>query len=271
MTLNNALPGSCYQRNTSTNQDTIQRSQAVPVGPAKKAATFGVLSVCANRRVPSRVSRRVSGVHIGPSVGGVDRARNPWSFDPRRSSQARVDHISRSRVRSTRIPTLASVVPSNDSRTPSGLPNPHIPASVPHPLSSSFSASAQSPALRKPCPLPSVFTLARPPPTESRCLSLTARSRRVPTPSGYPPLQINSSAAKYTIDIALPTAIKPEMVTITTAKEEKLKIVADAWHLESNCHFEWEIVFPPQDVDIKSICAKFDAQGHLTVSAARCL
>ncbi|KAJ7178057.1 hypothetical protein C8R46DRAFT_943005 [Mycena filopes] len=236
MTLNNLIPRSLST--SSTIHQDIQRS-------AKKAATFGVLSACANRRLPSRVSRRVCSINIRPSV---DRTRNPWSFNPRRSSQARVDHLSRAR-----IPTATSV-----ARTPAGPSNP-----APSPL------STQPPASQKSCPFPLVSTLARPSPPESRCLSLTARSRRVPTPSGYPPLQISSSAAKYTLDISLPAAIKPEMVTITTAKGDILKIVADAWHLESDCHFEWEIVFPPQDVDIASISAKFDARGRLTVNAGR--
>ncbi|KAJ6590963.1 hypothetical protein DFH09DRAFT_907956 [Mycena vulgaris] len=96
-----------------------------------------------------------------------------------------------------------------------------------------------------------------------------ARARRVPSSSRYPPVDINASATQYTFDISLPTAIKPEMVTITTAKGDKLRIVADAWHLESDCHYEWEILFRPHDVDISAIRAKFDAQGHLTISAGR--
>ncbi|KAJ6588315.1 hypothetical protein B0H19DRAFT_922985 [Mycena capillaripes] len=96
-----------------------------------------------------------------------------------------------------------------------------------------------------------------------------ARARRVPSSSKYPPLQISSSDTEYTLDISLPIAIQPEMVIITTAKGDKLKIVADAWHLEADCHFEWEIVFPPRDVDITSIRAKFEEQGRLTVRAGR--
>jgi hypothetical protein len=34
-------------------------------------------------------------------------------------------------------------------------------------------------------------------------------------------------------------------------------------------HFEWEIVFPPHDIDITSIRAKFEVQGLLVVSAGR--
>ncbi|KAJ7151390.1 hypothetical protein C8R43DRAFT_886893 [Mycena crocata] len=85
-------------------------------------------------------------------------------------------------------------------------------------------------------------------------------------------MSIDASATKYTFDFSLPIAIKPEMVTITTARGDKLKIVADAWHLETDCdegHFEWEIAFPPNDIDVSAIRAKFDVQGRLTVSAGR--
>ncbi|KAF8208186.1 hypothetical protein K438DRAFT_1575054 [Mycena galopus ATCC 62051] len=95
------------------------------------------------------------------------------------------------------------------------------------------------------------------------------RARRVPSPSRYPPIHISSSTSEYTVHISLPIAVKPEMVTITTAKGDKIKIVVDEWHLEDNCHFEWEIVFPPRDVDITSIRAKFEEEKLLTVRAGR--
>ncbi|KAJ7253034.1 hypothetical protein B0H12DRAFT_1017707 [Mycena haematopus] len=82
-------------------------------------------------------------------------------------------------------------------------------------------------------------------------------------------MQISSSTGEYTLDIRLPIEIKPEMVTISTAKGDKLKIVADAWHLEADCHFEWEVVFAPRDVDIAGIRAKFQDGGVLTVRAGR--
>ncbi|KAJ7625101.1 hypothetical protein DFH06DRAFT_979549 [Mycena polygramma] len=81
-------------------------------------------------------------------------------------------------------------------------------------------------------------------------------------------MHVNSSATEYTVDISLPIAIKSEMVTISKARGDRVKIVADAWHLEVDCHFEWEIVFPPQDVDLASIRAKFE-HGRLVVSAGR--
>ncbi|KAJ7337415.1 hypothetical protein DFH08DRAFT_783742 [Mycena albidolilacea] len=81
-------------------------------------------------------------------------------------------------------------------------------------------------------------------------------------------MDIISSTSEYTFDISLPIVIKPEMVTVTTAKGDKVKIVADAWHLEADCHFEWEIVFPPGEVDITKINAQFEG-GHLNVRAGR--
>ncbi|KAJ7924543.1 hypothetical protein B0H13DRAFT_1601575 [Mycena leptocephala] len=79
-------------------------------------------------------------------------------------------------------------------------------------------------------------------------------------------MYINSSATEFTLDVSLPIAIQPD---ITTTKGDKLKIFADTWHLEADCHFEREIVFPPHDIDITSIRAKFEVQGRLIVSAGR--
>ncbi|KAJ7764555.1 biotin-protein ligase [Mycena maculata] len=111
--------------------------------------------------------------------------------------------------------------------------------------------------------------MERPSPSDSRRSSLVDRARRAPSSSRYPPMRINASVAQYTLDISLPFAIKPEMVTITTAKGDKLKIVADAWNLEVDCHFEWEIEFSPNDIDFSTIRAKFDAQARLTITAGR--
>ncbi|KAJ7628413.1 hypothetical protein FB45DRAFT_834338 [Roridomyces roridus] len=197
--------------------------------PKTKAASFGALSTCAGPRVPSRLARR-SSITCAP---GGDPTSDHWT--PRRSSQARFGRISRTRVYS-------------------GL---------------SISTSVQNLARIKPCPFPAVSTLARPTASDSRRPSLLDRARRVPSTSRYPPLHVHASADKYTLDIALPVEIKPEMVTITTAKGDRLKIVADVWHLESDCHYEWEIVFPPEDVQLSTIRAKFSAEGHLSVSAGR--
>ncbi|KAK7019824.1 hypothetical protein R3P38DRAFT_2782131 [Favolaschia claudopus] len=118
-------------------------------------------------------------------------------------------------------------------------------------------------------PSPVVTALARPTLSESRHPSVTARARRAPSSSKYPPLRIDTSTREYVLDVVLPVEIKPEMVTLSTLKGDKLRIVADAWHLEKDCHFEWEIVFAPGDVDMTSIRAKFGEEGHLVVRAGR--
>ncbi|KAJ7056953.1 hypothetical protein C8F01DRAFT_992154 [Mycena amicta] len=73
----------------------------------------------------------------------------------------------------------------------------------------------------------------------------------------------------YTMELSLPSTITAEMVTISTAKGDKLRIVADAWHLESDCHYEWEVAFPPKDVNMGSLCARLDGEGRLSVKASR--
>ncbi|KAJ6463935.1 hypothetical protein C8R45DRAFT_840662 [Mycena sanguinolenta] len=82
-------------------------------------------------------------------------------------------------------------------------------------------------------------------------------------------MHISSSTSEHTLRICLPIGIRSEMVTISTAKGDRLKIVADVWHLEADCHFEWEVVFAPRDVDVTSIRAKFEEEGILTIRAGR--
>ncbi|KAJ7704394.1 hypothetical protein B0H17DRAFT_1224401 [Mycena rosella] len=234
---------------------------------ANKAGTFGPLSACANRRVPSspRAPRRSCTANI-PSPCGGDGPRNPWSPKPRRPSFARVEHISRARARSVLVPTAPSAVPPSDLHPPSVLPKPSASPSVPAQI---LASPSPRPAPDPSCPFPVISTLDRPSSSESRRTSLTARARRAPSSSRYPPIDITASTTQYTFDVVLPTAIKPEMVTITTARGDKLKIVADAWHLEADCHFEWEIAFRPKDVNLAAIRAKFGVQGRLTISAGR--
>ncbi|KAJ7291281.1 hypothetical protein C8J57DRAFT_1272123 [Mycena rebaudengoi] len=237
---------------------------------AKKAATFQPLSVSASRRVPSRLSLRsctVNNIPPGCEVG--DPTHGPWSLKPRlRSSQASVEHPSRFGRRSIRLRTPSRTVLSKENRDESAQPDRHAakahvcPSSVPAPVP----LQVASPDLQ----LPVVSSLDRSPDLESRRPSFTARARRAASASKYPPITITALPAQYTFELRLPDSIKPEMVTITTAKGDRLKIVADAWHLEVDCHYEWQIVFSPRDVDMSSIRAKFeDAQSRLTVSAGR--
>lgn len=67
------------------------------------------------------------------------------------------------------------------------------------------------------------------------------RTRRMPPPSSRstPQMQVTSSVYAYTLSVQLPKAIQPEMVTVCANKGDKIKVVADVWHLEdeSECLF----------------------------------
>jgi hypothetical protein len=81
---------------------------------------------------------------------------------------------------------------------------------------------------------PSVMTFHRAP--SSRAFpSLLDRPRRTPPPTQLPEMDISSSNAKYTLHVQLPITIQPEMITISAQKGDKLKVVADAWHMENDC------------------------------------
>ncbi|KAL0953115.1 hypothetical protein HGRIS_004384 [Hohenbuehelia grisea] len=96
-----------------------------------------------------------------------------------------------------------------------------------------------------------------------------ARSRRAPPPADTPPMAITSTPYRHTLDVCLPRAIQPEMVTVSARKGDKLSVIADAWHMERNCHYEWEIAFPPRDVDMGSVHAKFESDGRLVINIRR--
>ncbi|ETW84212.1 hypothetical protein HETIRDRAFT_248196, partial [Heterobasidion irregulare TC 32-1] len=55
----------------------------------------------------------------------------------------------------------------------------------------------------------------------------------------------------------------PEMVTIAVKKGGRIDIVADAWHLEQDCHYEWHLAFPLRTVDMTSLRATFNDSGTL--------
>ncbi|PBL03269.1 hypothetical protein ARMGADRAFT_911876 [Armillaria gallica] len=82
-------------------------------------------------------------------------------------------------------------------------------------------------------------------------------------------MTVTSSSTKHTLDVRLPPDIQPEMVTISANKGDKLKVVADAWHMENNCHYEWLITFPPLDADMSKVHAKFGGDGLLTIDVYR--
>ncbi|KAK0469471.1 uncharacterized protein EV420DRAFT_1757217 [Desarmillaria tabescens] len=110
------------------------------------------------------------------------------------------------------------------------------------------------------------FQFSETPPQQ---LSTLSRNRRAPSPSSSPPMTITSSSTKHTLDVHLPPDIQPEMVTISAQKGDKLKVVADAWHMESNCPYEWLITFPPLDIDMSTVHAKFGGDGLLSIDVCR--
>jgi hypothetical protein len=96
------------------------------------------------------------------------------------------------------------------------------------------------------------------------------------------------------------------MVTISVNKGDRLRVVADAWHMEGESesfrlsttlsfsllgfispprhilnpplltylllyagHYEWQISFPPADVDLRAVQAKFHPDGRLTIDVKR--
>ncbi|THV06378.1 hypothetical protein K435DRAFT_815995 [Dendrothele bispora CBS 962.96] len=82
-------------------------------------------------------------------------------------------------------------------------------------------------------------------------------------------MKVFSSPTTHTLRVRLPVTIRHEMVTISANKGNKLKVVADAWHMESDCHYEWVIHFPPNDIDMSGVHAKFDADGLLSIEVRR--
>ncbi|RDB29305.1 hypothetical protein Hypma_014914 [Hypsizygus marmoreus] len=95
------------------------------------------------------------------------------------------------------------------------------------------------------------------------------RSRRSPPLSYFATMDISSVPAKHTLHVQLPPTIQPEMITISANRGDRLKVVADAWHLENDCHYEWLITFPPRDVDMTAVHAKFEQNGHLFIDVRR--
>ncbi|KAH8074789.1 hypothetical protein BXZ70DRAFT_902778 [Cristinia sonorae] len=81
-------------------------------------------------------------------------------------------------------------------------------------------------------------------------------------------MHVHSTTSEHTLDVWLPKELSPEMVTVSAKKGNKLSIVADVWDRENNSHYEWDIVFPPRDVDMNSIRVSL-ADGHVIIRAVR--
>ncbi|KAJ3483308.1 hypothetical protein NLI96_g6406 [Meripilus lineatus] len=133
--------------------------------------------------------------------------------------------------------------------------SPRIRAKSPE-LSISTSLSESSPSSRAPSPYPPVPE------------SPTARSRRAPLPSRTPTMKLTSTMVEHTFDVWLPKELLSEMVTVSAKRGNRVDVVADIWHQEKDSHYEWEIAFPPHDVDMSSIRVDL-AHGHLTIRARR--
>lgn len=76
----------------------------------------------------------------------------------------------------------------------------------------------------KPSPLPNTNMDTLPSPMD--------RTRRMPPSSQTPDMTLSSSTTTHTLSVMLPRSIQPEMVTISANKGDRLRVVADAWHME---------------------------------------
>lgn len=75
-------------------------------------------------------------------------------------------------------------------------------------------------------------------PTTSQAATVTAvlePHRRSPPPGSRPALRIVCSTEdEHVLSVRLP-GFAPEMVTLSVRRDDKLAVVADLWHAESNC------------------------------------
>jgi len=99
--------------------------------------------------------------------------------------------------------------------------------------------------------------------------SPTARWRRSPSPECCPKMVIHSTYSTHILAVVLPRAIQSEMVTVSVKKGDRLDIVADAWHMEHDCHYEWQVHFASCDADMSSVRARFAPDGKLSISVQR--
>ncbi|KAF9232958.1 hypothetical protein BU15DRAFT_54497 [Melanogaster broomeanus] len=80
---------------------------------------------------------------------------------------------------------------------------------------------------------------------------------------------VQSTTAKHSLSVTLPRVIQPDMVTVSAKKGDRLNVVADAWHMEHDCHYEWQIRFALGDVDMSTVRALFGQDGKLTLEVQR--
>ncbi|KAH9053007.1 hypothetical protein EDB83DRAFT_2225861 [Lactarius deliciosus] len=100
-----------------------------------------------------------------------------------------------------------------------------------------------------------------------------AHVRRAALGHNVPPARIVSSDTIHTLSIVLPrpggAPLAPEMVTISARRGGRLAVVADAWHLEHDCHYEWHVALPPKEVDLGAVRARFGDDGTLVIDVPR--
>ncbi|KAG9314945.1 hypothetical protein JVU11DRAFT_4054 [Chiua virens] len=99
--------------------------------------------------------------------------------------------------------------------------------------------------------------------------SPTDRLRRSPPPDSCPPMDVESTTTSHILSVTLPRVIQPEMVTVAAKKGDRLDVVADAWHMERDCHYEWQIRFAAGDVDMSTVRARFGEDGNFTIEVQR--
>ncbi|KZT67912.1 hypothetical protein DAEQUDRAFT_672243 [Daedalea quercina L-15889] len=77
------------------------------------------------------------------------------------------------------------------------------------------------------------------------------------------------SSEQYTFCARVPKGLSTEMVTVYVKRGCRLAVVADAWHLEHDAHYNWEIAFMPDDVNLRRVHVVLDVSGNLTVTVPR--
>ncbi|KAF9552558.1 hypothetical protein CPC08DRAFT_646755 [Agrocybe pediades] len=82
-------------------------------------------------------------------------------------------------------------------------------------------------------------------------------------------MALSTTPTQHTLSVVLPRSVQPEMVTISANKGDRIRVVADAWGGGSDCHYEWQISFPPYDIDMGAVHARFDPDGKLTLEVRR--
>ncbi|KAH9830295.1 uncharacterized protein C8Q71DRAFT_717028 [Rhodofomes roseus] len=80
---------------------------------------------------------------------------------------------------------------------------------------------------------------------------------------------LQRSSDQYTFCARVPKGLCAEMVTVYVKRGCRLAVVADAWHLEHDAHYKWEIAFTPEDVNLRAAHVVLDVSGNLTLTVPR--